>query len=1074
MNRRDLDSENELELETMAVFQALGWETASCYHERVGNTSTYGRETFADVILPAKLQPALERLNPDLPPGAVVSAIEELARDQRIMGTTQANQEFYNLIKDGVKVTYTDDHGDDQESIVKIIDWRTPTNNDFFLASQFWVHGEMYKRRADLVGFVNGLPLVFVELKAHHRRLEHAYNDNLRDYRRTIPQLFVPNAIIILSNGSDSRIGTITSEWEHFATWKKINSEGERGIISLDTIIHGTCDPARLLDLVENFILYRPSTGELRKLVAKNHQFLGVENALARVRTLRENQRRLGVFWHTQGSGKSYSMVFFAQKVLRTLPGNWTFVIVTDREDLDRQIYQTFADVGAVTEGEDETRADSGAHLQQLLRENHRYVFTLIQKFRTVPGEQYPLLSDRDDIIVITDEAHRSQYDIFALNMRNALPNASFIGFTGTPLMAGEERTRDVFGDYVSIYNFRQSIIDGATVPLYYENRIPELQITNPDLNATIADMLDAANLEEANEHRLEREFSREYHLVTRDERLETIAEDIVEHFTGRGYKGKAMVVAIDKATAVRMYDKVQDYWLQKIDALLAEHATTTTAHQLALDTHITEMRATDMAVVVSPAQNEEADLAKKGVNIVPHRKRMLADDLESKFKDSTDPLRIVFVTAMWMTGFDVPNCSTIYLDKPMRNHTLMQTIARANRVYCDKTSGTIVDYIGMFRDLQKALAIYGSGAGGGIEEGDSPVEDKGTLVADVRQAIATAEAFCRERGVDIDAISTSSAFQRIHDLKTAADLLVDASTADAIDDSVEQVIINDELKLRFLSLVSAVDRLFKAMLPHPAANEFLPKRALLLLIAERIQHLSPSGAGENVDDVAEAISKVLDQSIGPIAYVIRPAVRDEANLIDLSKIDYDALKRQFVHGRKRTAAEKLRGAVNTKLKQMVRLNKSRMNYLERFQHMIDEYNAGAANVDMFYANLLTFIQTLSEEEQRGMVEHLSEEELAIFDLLTRPTIELSPTDKTQVKQVAHDLLEALKQGKLVLDWRKKQQARAAVQVTIADTLDRLPSVYTAELYQQKCDQVYQYIYESYFGQGHSIYLHAA
>ena len=474
------------------------------------------------------------------------------------------------------------------------------------------------------------------------------------------------------------------------------------------------------MDFTENFVLFTEAKGGLRKLVAKNHQYLGVNRAIEAVKEIRANRGKLGVFWHTQGSGKSYSMVFFSQKIHRKVPGNWTFLVVTDRDDLDRQIYQNFAGAGVVTEPEEAVRASSGEHLKQLLRDDHRYVFTLIQKFRTDRRDValqrlYPVLSDRDDIIVMADEAHRTQYDTLALNMRTGLPRAAYIAFTGTPLIAGEERTREVFGDYVSIYNFRQSIEDNATVPLYYENRIPEVELTNAHLNVQIADVLDRAELGDAAEDAVEREFAREYHVITRDDRLDKIAEDLVTHFLGRGHKGKAMVVSIDKATAVKMYDRVQKYWQIQLAYWQAELETCAQADRAFVEEKIAYLRSTDMAVVVSSAQNEEADLRAKGADIRPHRLRLNKEDLEEKFKDADDPLRLVFVCAMWMTGFDAPACSTLYLDKPMRNHTLMQTIARANRVFGDKVNGLIVDYIGIFRNLQQALAIYGTASGGGI-----------------------------------------------------------------------------------------------------------------------------------------------------------------------------------------------------------------------------------------------------------------------------------------------------------------------------------------------------------------------
>jgi type I restriction enzyme R subunit len=1060
------DSEDALERATLQLFAALGWQTHVAMYEWEHGPSPLGRSNRGEVVLVSRLRAALQRLNPDLPAAALDLAVTELTRDRGMVSMVQANQQIYRLLRDGIAVTITSDAGDTETvEQVRLIDWDDPDGNDYILVSQFWVAGEIYTRRADLIGFVNGLPLVFLELKAHHRRIELAYQGNLRDYKDTIPQLFWYNALLILSNGADSFIGSITAAWDHFATWKKITSEGEAGIISLETMIRGTCERARLLDLMENFILFDAARGEVIKLVAKNHQFLGVSNAIAAVRNLGRNQGRLGVFWHTQGSGKSYSMVFFAQKILRKLPGNWTFLIVTDRTDLDDQIYKNFANVGAVTEPEEHVRAGSGEHLRELLREDHRYLFTLIQKFRTAGGAPYPQLSDRADIIVITDEAHRSQYDIFAQNMRRALPNAAFIGFTGTPLLAGEEKTREVFGDYVSIYDFKQSIEDRATVPLYYENRIPQLKLNNPDLNADMDQLLDDALVDDAQEERLERVFAKEYTLITDDDRLETIAQDIVRHFLGRGQGGKAMVVSIDKATAVRMYDKVQRAWQQHLADLQARLTTTTGDVRTALEAQIAAMQATDMAVVVSSAQNEVADFQQKGLDIRPHRQRMQHEDLDTKFKDSDDPLRIVFVCAMWMTGFDVPACATIYLDKPMRNHTLMQTIARANRVFRDKVHGLIVDYIGVFRNLQQALAIYATG--GRASDGNLPVRDKSVLVEQVRQAINAATDFCTAHGVDLAALQAAQGFTRIK----------------LVGDAVEAIIVNDSTKQRYLALATQVDRLFRAMLPDPAADTFGPARSAITVIAERIRSLAPQA---DISPVADQVADLLDSAIVTGQYVIPTPLPqaigeeradydyDTGHLVDLSRIDFEALRQQFASGRKRTEAEKLTGAIKRKLTTMVQLNRTRMNYLETFQQMIENYNAGASNVDAFFTQLLSFARALTAEEQRTIAENLAEEELALFDLLTRPELTLSQAEQAQVKQIARDLLATLKQEKLVLDWRKKQQAKAAVRLAIEETLDQLPESYTTELYAQKCEAVYQHIYDAYAGAGQSIYTRAA
>src|SRR2546425_2140310 len=513
----DFSEETLVEKPAIELFHELGWETKNCFSEAFGPGGTLGRDSPSEVVLVSRLRAALERLNPDLPVDAIDAAIDELTRDRGAMGGAQANKEIYQLLKNGIRVSVKEGNQERTEK-AQVIDWNNPKNNDFFPASQFWITGEMYKRRADLIGFVNGLPLVFVELKASHKRLEDAFNRNLKDYRDTIPQVFWYTGFIILSNGSKSKIGTITAGFEHFGEWKKINSEGENGIVSLETVIRGTCEQGRLLDIVENFCLFQEIRGGTIKILAKNHQYLGVNNALKSLLDRKRNKGRLGVFWHTQGSGKSFSMIFFAQKVFRRVPGNYTFVVVTDREDLDRQIYKNFASTGVITEKH--VRAANGEDLKRLLREDHRYVFTLIQKFRTDKGKKYPELSNRSDIIVVTDEAHRSQYDLFALNMRNALPNASFIGFTATPLIVGEEKTREVFGDYVSVYNFRQSVDDGATVPLYYENRIPDLQLKNPEINEEMEHIIESAGLDEQQEQRLQSEYVQEDSLIYSDERL--------------------------------------------------------------------------------------------------------------------------------------------------------------------------------------------------------------------------------------------------------------------------------------------------------------------------------------------------------------------------------------------------------------------------------------------------------------------------------------------------------------------------------------------------------------------------
>lgn len=1049
-----------VEAPAIDLFASLGWSTANLYTETFGSDGTEGRLSESEVILTRRLRVALERLNPDLPAEAYQQAIDELTRDRSKQLPANANREFYRLLRDRVKVEVPDEHGNPQTVELKVIDWERPDNNDFFLAQQMWVAGDMYRRRCDLLGFVNGIPLVFIELKAPHVPLKSAFDDNLRDYRgQSIPQLFHPNAFILLSNGMQTKVGTLTSAWEHFFEWKRMAEEEEDGSTTLETAIRGLCDKTRLLDLIEIFTLFEEARGGLIKKVAKNHQYLGVNKAIEQMLRLRkvsaagtaskedkEAAKRLGVFWHTQGSGKSLSMVFFTQKILRRLPGKWTFVIVTDRNELGSQIYKTFTNVGAIAGPE--VDATSGDHLKTLLTQNHRYVFTLIQKFRTEKGGVYPKVSDRDDIIVITDEAHRSQYDMFALNMRNALPNAGFLGFTGTPLISGEEeRTREVFGDYVSVYDFARSIEDGATVPLYYENRIPELQLTNENLNQDMQRLLEEAELDEEQEKKLEREFAREYHLITRDERLETVAKDVVQHFTGRGYRGKAMFVCIDKATAVRMYDKVQKYWQEELAVLKAQLKRTNNEEAAeAIRERIALMDATDMAVVVSQGQNEIEDLKKKGLDIVPHRERMLKEDLDEKFKAPDSDLRLVFVCAMWITGFDVPTCSTLYLDKPMRNHTLMQTIARANRVAPGKTAGLIVDYVGIFRNLQAALHIYAQPK----RPGELPIRDKAALLAQLEGLLAQARQFGLERNIQLPKIVATEPAKRLPLLQAAVDAIIGT----------------EQDKKAWLQLANMVARVFKAILPDPVANAHAPEAVLIAYLGAMIKALNPK---VSIDEVMADVEALLNDSIATEGYRIGATPKPEA-IIDLSKIDFDELEKRFAQGKKHTEAEKLKGQIEQKLAQMVRLNKSRIDFLQKFQQLIAEYNAGSHNLDTFFDELMAFARSLNEEEQRATREELSEEELVLFDILTQPEPKLDARDKAEVKRVAKALLAKLKREKLVLDWRLKPPVRADVERTIRDYYRTLPSAYSEQLRREKRTLTYAHIYDNYAGVGKSIY----
>ena len=1061
-----------VEQPAIGLFAELGWTTVSAWEESFGATGTLLRETKGEVVLVSRLRAALERLNPALPPEAITAAVDELVRDRSAMSLEAANREVYLLLKEGIKVSVADTGtdstphpsplpsrggegvrskgGGQKTERVRVVDWEHPANNDFLLASQFSVTGALYTCRPDLVGFINGLPLVVIELKKPGVPARAAFDENLTHYKQQVPALFWYNALLIASNGTDSRVGSLTANWGRFFEWKRIEREDEPRRVSLEVMIRGTCEPSRLLDLVENFTLFSEHKAGLVKIIGQNHQVLGVNKAIAAMFAARKaGHGRGGVFWQTQGSGKSYSMVFFAQKVLRKVPGNWTFVITTDRVELDDQIAKTFKATGAVSEAEgDQCHAESGAHLRELLRGNHRYVFTLIHKFQTPE-----MLCDRPDVIVLADEAHRSQYDTLALNMRAALPKAIFIAFTGTPLIVGEERTKEVFGDYVSIYDFQQSVEDGATVPLFYENRTPELQLVNPDLNEDIYSLIEAAELDPEQEAKLERELSRQYHILTRDDRLETVAQDIVRHFLGRGFIGKAMVVSIDKATALKMHDKVRKQWAaehERVEQELGRYGLPADTKDELLD-RLRILQTTDMALIVSPGQNEIAQMQKHGLDIVPHRRRMNESQppLDEKFKDPDDQLRLVFVCAMWMTGFDAPSCSTMYLDKPLRNHTLMQTIARANRVFPGKHSGVIVDYANVFASLEKALAIYGAGKGG-----KNPVRDKQKLVEELRKAVDAAVLFCANRGVVLVAIEQllTGSMERLQ----------------RMDEAVNALISPDPLRREFFGHERLVGTLYGAVKPDPTALEFAGRVACVAAIADAIRaKLNPNPA--DISGVMGGINQLLDASITGVGMSAKPAP-----VMDLSKIDFEALRRRFKESKhKNTDLEVLKAAIRAQLEKLIRLNKTRTDFQEQFEELVESYNAGSRNIEALFEELVKLSRNLSKEQQRHVRENMTEEELVIFDILIRPAPDLSADERSEVKKVAKLLLERIK-ALLVLDWRKRQSSRAGVEDAIKGLLDAgLPRVYSPELYQKKCSAVFEHVYESYADQGDNIYVAA-
>ena len=567
-------SEDKLVQQTTSDYfeNELKWRFAYAYNrETYGTNGTLGRKDQTETILTRYLRQAIEQLNPNHPSTAYDDAIKRLIETTSSQTLLQINQDKYKLIRDGIRVSYKNDKGELKEPLLKVIDFDTPANNDFLIVRELWIQGTTYHKRPDIIGFVNGIPLLFIELKKTNRNVKVAYDTNYTDYRDTIPKLFHHNAMVMLSNGIDAKVGTITSPYNFFHEWRRL-AETEKGRVHFETMLRGMCNKENFLDLIQNFILFDDSSGTTYKILARNHQYLGVNNAFTAVQNRETNLGKLGVFWHTQGSGKSYSMAFLTEKVHRKLAGNFTFLIVTDRVELDDQIVQTFIGVGATRD--DSTQATNGDQLKELLKQNNRYVFTLIHKFNQI-GHKY---SDRHNIIVISDEAHRTQYGKLAENMRLGLPQAAFIGFTGTPLFesAEDQKTKEIFGDYVSTYDFQQAIEEGSTVPLYYDNRGEKLVYTNQkgeqksialpeELSDRIAIEITKHELTEEEEAQVMRRISGDYLILTADKRLDRIAQDLVAHYTKRWQTGKAMLVCLDKLTAVRMHSLIDLYWKQAI-----------------------------------------------------------------------------------------------------------------------------------------------------------------------------------------------------------------------------------------------------------------------------------------------------------------------------------------------------------------------------------------------------------------------------------------------------------------------------------------------------------------------------
>ncbi|MFS0576423.1 type I restriction endonuclease subunit R [Sporosarcina sp. 179-K 3D1 HS] len=1030
------------------LHDVLGWDVQFAYNKEVlGENGTLGRESYKEIVLTRYLRKALFDINDWLTEEYCDIAVKTLLAYTSSSTLMQINREKYRMLRDGIPIKVRKPNGEQEDKLVRVFNFSDPANNHFLAVKEMKIHGDLYRRRTDIVGFVNGIPLLFIELKKQNVDVQDAYTCNYTDYLDTIPRLFHFNAFVMLSNGLESRIGTLGSKYEFYNEWKRLHEE-DPGSVELATMLKGICDKKNFMDLFENFILFDISGGITAKIMARNHQFLGVNEAVESYENRKLNNGKLGVFWHTQGSGKSYSMVFLAQKIRRKFAGSPTFVILTDRDELNKQISDTFEACGLLgTTKAQQFIAQNGDDLIQKLKGNPSFIFTLIHKFNK-PNES-PIIPNHD-IIVLSDEAHRSQNGIFADNMLALLPTASRIGFTGTPLFAYDNITERTFGGYVSIYDFKRAVEDGATVPLYYENRADLLEIENPEINERLLEAIEQADLDVNQQAKLEQEMSKEIHILTSEKRLDAIAKDFVEHYSELWTSGKAMFVCINKVTAVRMYNLAQKYWAIKIKEIEASLSSATQQEYMEISRKLDWMKQTEMAVIISPEQNEIATFEKWGLDIKPHRTQMERREMDKEFKDPDNPFRIVFVCAMWLTGFDVKSLSTIYLDKPLKAHTLMQTIARANRVYQGKSNGLIVDYVGVVKALRKALAEYTKTKGGA--GGSNPAPDKSELIARIIALLNEINAYMKQRDFDLSSIIQAVDFVKLSLVQEGANAMC----------------VSEEVKKRFEVMARELFKLFKYVEKQDVKESERALKNAISAVYDQMQEKRKKSDNTDLmiqlhNIVGEYIKVVKAPEIskdGGTGYIV------ESRRFDISHINFERLQQEFARVKNKNLLLKdLKELIDDRLDTMLKYNPTRINYYERYQKIIQEYNAehDKAAIEKTFIDLTNFVNDLDDEEKRYVREGFdNDEELAMYDLLLKES--LTPSEIKNIKKLAKILLEQIKDKISVLDqWTEKEETQAAVDNLIRDTLwSELPESYDDRLFKEYRRKIYEFVYTTY------------
>jgi len=947
---------------------------------------------YRDVILERRLRHALETLNPGLPQSAIEEAYRKLLRGEG-PSLIARNHRTHLLLVDGVAVEYARTDGSIGGAQVRVIDYENPENNDWVAVNQFTVAEGQHTRRPDVILFINGLPLAVLELKNpadEDATIWSAFNQ-LQTYKLQIAALFNYNALLVISDGLEARVGSLTADTERFMPWRTIEGEelAPASMPQLQVVIKGLFEKRRLLDFIRYFVVFEADGEEVAKKIAGYHQFHAVNKAVqTTIQATREGgDRRAGVVWHTQGSGKSLTMVFYAGRlVLDPAMQNPTIVVLTDRNDLDGQLFGTFSRCHEVLRQTPEQAADREDLKARLAVSSGHVVFTTIQKFMPVVGERYPELSDRRNIVVIADEAHRSQYDFvdgFARHMRDALPNASFIGFTGTPIEKTDANTRQVFGDYISIYDIQRAVEDKATVPIYYESRLARLALSDTEKPKIDADFDEITEGEETQRReKLKTKWAAVEAIVGTEKRLDVVARDLVDHFEARQEvnSGKGMIVCMSRRICVDLYSTIV---------------------KLRPEWHSEDDNAGLLKVVMTGAAPDPLEWQQ---HIRDKRRR---DALALRFsKHPKDPFKLVIVRDMWLTGFDVPPLHTMYLDKYMRAHGLMQAIARVNRVFKDKPGGLVVDYLGVAQELKQAMATYTESGG----KGKTAIPQEDAVAALLKQYEVCLGLF---HGFDWKAWTAGSPAQRLSLLPNAQ----------------EHILKQEDGKKRLTDAVKQLSAAFALVVPHPSAMQIRDDVGFFQSVRSVLNKTAPQQERKEVD-LDHAIRQIVSQAVASTE------VMDIFEAAGLKKPDISILSDQFlgeVHDlpQKNLAVELLKKLLLGEIKTRSRRNvvQARL-FSDLLEKAIRKYQNRAVETAQVIEELIDLAKQMRESQKRGATLGLNEDEVAFYDALETNDSAVKVLGDEALRTIARELVATVRKN-TTIDWTIRDNVRANLRVLV-------------------------------------------